>query len=522
MLRLLMIPLLCAGFCHAQAARPGARELFLQARQHFEKQQWEAARAAAGRALELDPGLADAEVMLGLIDSVKGEFGPAERHFRRALSIQPDNHYAKGYLGSTCFQLKRYAEAARLLKEVVAADPGNATANYNLGLVSLAQGKPVEALPFFQKVLSANPADIAALTGILECRLLLKQPVAVRETVSKLERLLPPSDPSLLRVASLLLVHEQYEPATAILERVRQAHPESFDVNYNLALGYVRSGKFERAAQLLEPFLAGPNAAEANSLTAQVRDRLQLKEQALAAYQKAAELEPANEEYRFGHASAVLQYLSIDGALAGFSKATSDFPKSWRMKVGLGSALFLAGRYEECARALLDAVRVEPRAAPAYYLLGKVYESAGQQQTTIRETFKAYLKTRPRDAWAFYHYGVMQYLEQEARSGTAFEPAKTQLKTALSLKPDFAEAHLQMGIIAQAEGNLQEAARSLEKAVGANPDLPTPHYRLAQVYQRMGDAGKSRTEFQLFSKLKERGAEQERQAVLRSLGRDGK
>ena len=520
MLRFVMIPLLCAGLCHAQGNAPLSRELFIQARQHFEKQQWEAARSAAIRALELDPRLADAEVMLGLIASVKGQFDTAEHHFKRALSIQPGNSQAKGYLGSTYLQLKRYPEAARLLKEVIAADPGNATANYNLGLIALVQEKPAEAVSFFQKVLSGNPKDVPALTGVLECRLLLKQSAAARECAANLERLLTPSDPALLRVASLLLVHEQYDPATTILERVRQVYPASYDVNYNLALGYVRSGKYDRAMQVLQPFLTGPNAAEAYSLLAQVRDKLQLKEQALAAYQQAAELEPASEEYRFEHASAVLQYLSIDAAVAAFSKGAADFPKSWRMRVGLGSAFYLAGRYEDCARALLEAVRLEPRAKAAYYLLGKAYESAEPQQPAIREAFKAYLSTRPRDPWAFYHYGAMLFLQAQAGSGIGFDSAKSFLGTALALKPQFAEAHLQMGIIEQAEGHLPEAARSLERAVRANPDLPNPHYRLGLVYQRLGNVEQSKAELQLFGKLKEAGAAQEREAVIRSIGQD--
>jgi Tfp pilus assembly protein PilF len=58
----------------------------------------------------------------------------------------------------------------------------------------------------------------------------------------------------------------------------------------------------------------------------------------------------------------------------------------------------------------------------------------------------------------------------------------------------------------------------LEKAIRANPSLAAAHYRLGLVYQRLGNKEKSKTEFDLFEKLKsEAGTAQEKQAVIQSL-----
>ena len=158
-----------------------------------------------------------------------------------------------------------------------------------------------------------------------------------------------------------------------------------------------------------------------------------------------------------------------------------------------------------------------------YYLLGKAYESATEWQTAIREAFKAYLTSKPRDPWAYYHYGNMLYIEAQAESTQDYQGAKANLKTALSLNPDFAEAHLQMGTIEQAEGRLTESVQSLEKAIRANPSLAAAHYRLGLVYQRLGNKEKSKAEFDLFEKLKsDAGSAQERQSVVQSLGEQKK
>ena len=511
--------LLCASLSQAQPGQqpPKAGELFLQARQHFEKREWDKARAAAARALQADPRLADAEVMLGLIASIEKQFGSAEQHFLRAISLQPGNDLAQGYLASTYLQQKRYSEAARAFRKVLVRDPKNQAANYNLGLIALIREKPAEALKYFEQVSRQDPEDVPALTGILECRLLLKQPEAALQLTRKLEALLPPQDPALFRIATMLALYQQYGPAIAILERLRQVYPQSHDVTYNLALAYLRAGKYDRAAEALEPLLNQPGAAEAYSLLAQAREKLQPGAQALQAYQKAAELEPGNEDYRFDYACALLQHVPGDAAVTAFSSAVRDFPKSWRMRTGLGSAYYLTGRNEDAAAALLEAIKLDPASKVAYYLLGRAYEAAGSRQADIRAAFKAYLEREPRDPWAYYHCGSMLYLEAQTELTPDFKAARGCLGKALALDPDFAEAHLQMGIIEQAEGRLPEAVLSLERAIRISPDLPAPHYRLGQVYQRLGEKERSRAEFDLFEKLKAGGALREKQEVVRSL-----
>jgi tetratricopeptide (TPR) repeat protein len=300
-------------------------------------------------------------------------------------------------------------------------------------------------------------------------------------------------------------------------------YPQSYDVNYNLALSYLRTGKYDQATQTLKPLLVQPKAAEAYNLLAQAKEKLQLPDQAILAYQKAVELEPGNENYRYDLAYALLQYASDEASIKAFSSGIRDFPNSWRMRVGLGSVYFLAGEYTQATQALLEAVKLEPNAKVAYYLLGKAYESEGDLKPAVREAFKAYLAKKPEDAWAYYHYGIMQYLEAQSVMPRDNDNAKSSLKTALSLNPDFAEAHLQIGIIEQMEGHLTESVQSLERAIQANPTLPAPHYRLAVVYQRLGDKDKSKTEFDLFEKLKSQSSTaQERQAMVQSLGEQKK
>jgi Tfp pilus assembly protein PilF len=63
--------------------------------------------------------------------------------------------------------------------------------------------------------------------------------------------------------------------------------------------------------------------------------------------------------------------------------------------------------------------------------------------------------------------------------------AKATLKKALALDPSLAPAHLQLGIIAQAEGRTEESLRFFERAASLDPKMPAPHYRLGLAYQKL-------------------------------------
>ena len=99
-----------------------AQNWFQQAQQHFEKQEWDKSRLAAARALEIDPTLADAEVLLGLVATAQARLPEAEKHLRRAVSLQPRNDRAQGYLASVYLQEKRFGEASQALQKVLAAN----------------------------------------------------------------------------------------------------------------------------------------------------------------------------------------------------------------------------------------------------------------------------------------------------------------------------------------------------------------------------------------------------------------
>ena len=152
--------------------------------------------AAARKALELDPGLAQAHVLLGATQQRDWQWAEAEAEYRRALELNPNDALAYRGLafwllchgrieealdwsrhareldplgvpaaghGRILFHARRYDEAIRVYRSVLAGDPDHAPANTYLGMALIASGQPGKAIPPLERVVSGSNRPIDAL-----------------------------------------------------------------------------------------------------------------------------------------------------------------------------------------------------------------------------------------------------------------------------------------------------------------------------------------------------------------------
>jgi Flp pilus assembly protein TadD len=155
--------------------------------------------SAARKALELDPTLPEPHMLLGLAHQDQWEWSDAEREFKRALELSPNDawthvNYARWLLcqgrveeaqtwarrgrdldpftvsghdlGWILFQSRRYDEAIRELRSDLAVHPDNPGSLWFLGFALIANGAAGEAIPVLEKsaaLSERNPAVIAVL-----------------------------------------------------------------------------------------------------------------------------------------------------------------------------------------------------------------------------------------------------------------------------------------------------------------------------------------------------------------------
>jgi TolB-like protein/Tfp pilus assembly protein PilF len=176
---------------HAQLAT-----VFIGAPPALERAQ---AVSAARKALELDPDLVKARVLLAGQQADQWQWAEAEAEYKRALELNPNSAAAHGgfarwllcqgrteealawaqrgreldpfavsgvNLGWILFQAHRYDEAARELRSALAVNPNDSLGLWFLGFVLIANGQPAEAIPFLEQALAVSNRSPGAI-GVL-------------------------------------------------------------------------------------------------------------------------------------------------------------------------------------------------------------------------------------------------------------------------------------------------------------------------------------------------------------------
>lgn len=106
----------------------------------------ESAMAAYDRALEVEPGHADAHLNLGRLLHEEGFLDQAEAHYRAAATADPGDATARYNLGVVFEDTGRLEDALAAYREALRLDDGLATAHFNLSRLYQATGNEVQAL----------------------------------------------------------------------------------------------------------------------------------------------------------------------------------------------------------------------------------------------------------------------------------------------------------------------------------------------------------------------------------------
>jgi TolB-like protein/DNA-binding winged helix-turn-helix (wHTH) protein/Flp pilus assembly protein TadD len=120
-------------------------------------------RAAAEKALQLDPLLAEAYASMGLVYSRDRNWQDSERAFRRSIELNGSlSESRRDFAFSVLFSLGRLEEAVRELRKAVELDPLSAQVRDSLDYVLVSASRYDEVLDNCRRVLLAHPDDNAA------------------------------------------------------------------------------------------------------------------------------------------------------------------------------------------------------------------------------------------------------------------------------------------------------------------------------------------------------------------------
>jgi TolB-like protein/thioredoxin-like negative regulator of GroEL len=187
------------------------------------------AAAAAAKALDLAPDLAEAHVAQGHVRSLSGDDEGAVRSFERAIALNPGLHEAYYYYARHCYARGEWTRAADLFQQAFR------TRTDDYSVLALA----VNALEAGGDAAGAEVLAKRALEGMLhQCAL-------------------QPDDPRVHYMAGGLMLHlGQRESGVEYAEKALALRPDDFGTIYNVACAHSLAGHHERALDLLVRALA--------------------------------------------------------------------------------------------------------------------------------------------------------------------------------------------------------------------------------------------------------------------------
>ena len=194
---------------------------------------YEAVLANSTRALELEPGLADAHASRGGALFVIGHYAEAEVEFERALALDASSFEAHFFYGRHCLVQGQYEKAATLFQRAASLSPDDYRVWGHLGMVYASLG-------------CSDDAKEAARQGVLR--------------VEKAINAHPDNAGALCFGAIMLAVVGEVERALSWAARAEVFAGDNIPVQYNIGCCYAKLGKPEQAIDCLERQLTASHA----------------------------------------------------------------------------------------------------------------------------------------------------------------------------------------------------------------------------------------------------------------------
>ena len=240
--------------------------------------------------------------------------------------------------------------------------------------------------------------------------------------------------------------------------------------------------------------------SDAAETLAETEERSGHPVEAAREFQLAAELNPS-ERNLFDWGTELLSHRAPQAAAEVFTKGSQLHPQSVRMLLGLATACYAEGSYQQSAQWFFQAADLVPDDPTAYLFLGKVQAEEIKQSEGYRERMARYAELHPNDALANYYYAVSL-----TNTDAPQERVRSLLAKAIALDPHFAAAYLALGITYTKEQQYQDAIRAYQTAIDDNPNLEEAHYRLSEAYRVTRDQAKAERELSIYHKLSKESA----------------
>ena len=400
------------------------------------------------------------------------------------------------------YESGRFPEAAQRLETLLREVPESFDVHELLGLVYSAQSQDAKASPHLQKAVRLKPDSASARTNLAANLMRLGKAELAGVEFRKAVELDPTNVDTNHNLGEFYVRSGKVVEAAHFLGQAQRIDPSSYDNGYDLSLAYVLTGRLTDARQLVQDLLKKKNTAELHNLLGEIEEKDGKFVEAANEYETAAHMDPS-ESNLFDWGSELLIHRTLGPAIEVFQHATERYPKSPRLIIGLGMALYSRGNYDEAVKALLHGADLDPSDPSCYLFLSKAYDSSPGQADEVIQRFRRFAELQPKNARAFYYYAMSLWKGKRAQDPDLdLQQIEGLLKKSIALDDKLAEAHLQLGNLHSDQTKYAEAIPEYLRARDLSPDLADVHYRLGQAYVHTKQKELAQEELQVYQRLR--------------------
>lgn len=446
------------------------------------------------------PGSARAEQLLGESYSASNEWPSAVLRFQNALAAAAATSGVHLELGEVLLRQGKLNRAAEEFEQELRLRPQSLGAVVRRGEVTLLQGDVEKALQEWTRALTTDEARTEMILGIRETGFgdaaFAQLPEAQVKKLDDLAAELRSRDSAAAHIALAFVAAQNGETLLAAEEAAKargntsQAH-ETAACSEAEAQRLLDQERFTAAKDCLRRLLRGTLPADSPLRIAVALFETADYQESLEALTKLPLATRSSPEAAYWRARVYEKM-----ATAAYLRLYQADPNSYRMRQLMGDLAAARNDDPKAVEEYQAAIALRPSLPNLHYSLGHVFWKEMKVPET-RVEFEAELKINPRHPGALNELGDTYLLEHQA------EKALPYLTEAVALEPHNPDFHRDMGT---AYGDLQQYPKAAAEYLLALPGDTdgSVHYKLARVYQAMGQKQKAAEQFALSTAMNEK------------------
>lgn len=431
------------------------------------------------RAVELKPGSVDARNALGTALKESGQPGEAEKQFREILKTDPNSVEALNHLAEILAAQKLYAAAIGYRDKALALEPGNIDAGIARAIALSENGDQDAAASSLQQIVKTHPDLAVAHFNLGTVYANQKAFRQAADEYREASRLSPSNQETRFALAKCLVYLAEYTEAIPILKAYVLNHPKAFEPHYLLGLSY-RGLQYPQAEeQLRTAAVIEPDHSDLQFNLGLVMLRSGRAKEAVPHLQKAIQLDPAAEAPRLQLAIALKDLNQTQNSAKVYqdvreTEQANLLKNQFTTEGAKANQLLADGQAAQAAEVYRQMLKIQPHDAHTYYNLSLALDLE-EKVTEERQALETAIKLDPTLAQAWSKLGLLDMSQGHATD------AIQNFKKAIEIDPQLTEGQVNLATIYDGKGEVKEAEALLRRAIENDAKYAQAHFNLGLV-----------------------------------------